>query len=330
MTDRVSPVPTNQAKKPARRVSILQHRVLPLMALLFIAVTVSAISSPYFLTPENLQVLITAFFVELAIVAIGQTLVILVRGIDLSVGGNLALSAITVGYFYKQGTDIYVAMGLGLLVGLTCGFLNGMLVTLFRTPAMIATLATGLLFNGIAQGITSGRPFSSFPDSYQALGQGFLGPIPVQLMILLVLAVLTHTILTHTRFGRQVYAIGGNPLAAKFSGIHTNRVTMLMYMGSGLMAAIAGIVASARLLAAGPLLSTGVELGSITAVLLGGVSVAGGEGTVFEALVGMLVIAVIRSGMTLAGVTQTIQLTTVALVLLGICIVNLRLARIRV
>src|SRR5258708_3783562 len=330
MSDVVTPVSTTHAKKPAHRGGIFRYRGFPLIALLIVAVTMSALSSPYFLTIDNLQVLINAFFVELAIVAIGQTLVILVRGIDLSVGGNLALSAITVGYFYKQGTDIYVAMGLGLLVGLTCGFLNGMLVTLFRTPAMIATLATGLLLNGIEQGIPSGRPFSSFPVSYQALGQGFLGPIPVQLLILLVLAVLTHTILTRTRFGRQVYAIGGNPLAAKFSGIHTNRVTILMYMGSGLMAAIAGIVASARLLAAGPLLSTGVELGSITAVLLGGVSVAGGEGTVFEALVGMLVIAVIRSGMTLAGVTQTIQLTTVALVLLGICIVNLRLARTRV
>src|SRR5258706_6178449 len=119
MTDRVNLMPTNQANKPARRVSILQHRVLPLMALLFIAVTVSAISSPYFLTPENLQVLITAFFVELAIVAIGQTLVILVRGIDLSVGGNLALSAITVGYFYKQATDIYLSMRLACLVALT-------------------------------------------------------------------------------------------------------------------------------------------------------------------------------------------------------------------
>src|SRR5258708_36005092 len=199
------------------------------MALLFIAVTVSAISSPYFLTTENLQVVITAFVVELAIGAIGQTLVILVRGIDLSVGGNLALSAITVGYFYKQGTDIYVAMGLGLLVGLTCGFLNGLLVTLFRTPAMIATLATGLLFNGIAQGITSGRPFSSFPESYQTLGQGFLGPIPVQLMILLRVATRTHTIRPLTRFGRQGYAVVEYPRAAKFSGIHINCLTIVMY-----------------------------------------------------------------------------------------------------
>ena len=310
-----------------RRWRFWLSRHFSLAAALIPALLFGTLSSRYFWTTDNLQAALTNFFVELAFVTIGQTLVILVRGIDLSVGGTAALSAVTIGFAYAHGLNIWCALALGLLVGGTCGFVNGCLVTLFRTPPMIATLGSGLLYLGIVYGVTGGRPYSDFPDSFQTLGQGQIGVVPVQLFLLVIVGMLIHILLSRTRFGRYVYAIGGNPVAARFSGIRVGRIVIALYTLSGLLAACSGAVMTARLLAAGPLLAKGLELGSITAALLGGVSISGGEGTVTHALLGMLIIAVLRSAMTLVGVTHTVQLTAIAVLLLVVVVLEKFLAR---
>ena len=298
-----------------------------LVSILIVAVAFGTLSNEYFLSADNLHTLLTNFFVELAIVTVGQTLVILVRGIDLSVGGTAALSATAIGFFHTQGINIWVALALGLLVGTSCGFLNGCLVTSFRTPPMIATLGSGLLFLGITKGVTGGRPYSDFPASFQALGQGTIGPVPIQLVILIAVGLLVHIVLTWTRHGRAVYAIGGNPVAARFSGIRVNATIVALYTASGLLAGLTGAILAARLLAAGPLLAIGMELGSITAALLGGVSITGGIGTVAQALLGMLVIAILRSTMTLLAITHTVQQTVIAFLLIVIVVVEMVLGK---
>ncbi len=293
-----------------------QTRNLGVIILFVVIVVASAASSPVFLTAENVKTFLVVFFVELALVTMAQALVIMVRGIDLSVGGIIALTVISIGFFNKvQHTDIWVATALGLLVGTCCGLLNGVFITRLRTPPIIATLGSGIMFQGLSVGISGGKSYSVFADGYQWLGQGFLGPVPVQVALLIVIALIGHAILAHTRWGRWVYAIGGNPTAARFSGIPVKRVLLAIYTLSGFLCAVAAVVMSARFNSAKSTFGTGVELMSITAALLGGVSIAGGDGSVVGALFGMLVIATLQNGMTLAGQRIVVQLTLVAVLL---------------
>jgi len=305
-------------KSRFRWTRVWQARNFSLILLFVISVVVSAVLSPVFLTRQNIESGLVNFFVEMAVVTIGQTLVILIRGIDLSVGGVVALSAVGVGFLYSQGVDIWIAACCGLILGALCGLVNGLFVTRLRTPAIIATLGSGILYTGIAYGITGGRPYSNFPQAYQNIGQGRLGPLPTQIVILAAITVIVHVLMTNTRYGRWVYAIGGNETAARFSGIPVERTRLAIFTASGLFAAMGGIIMSARFLSAGPLLSVGVELGTITAALLGGVSIAGGQGTVAGALLGMLVIATLGNGMTLAKVSNSTQYMIIAVLLIVI------------
>ena len=319
----------NDDHPPKRRArwQIWKSRYFTLVSVLIITFLFGAKSSEYFLTSENLQTALTTLFVEFAILTIGQTLVILVRGIDLSLAGTAGLSAVTIGFAYTQGVNIWVALALGLTVGALCGTMNGYLVTFFRAPPMIATLGSGLLYLGIAYGATRGQPYSGFPTAFQSLGHGQVGPVPIQLIILIIVTVLIQIALSRTRFGRYVYAIGGNPVAARFSGIRVNRVVVTLYATSGLLAALTGAIATARFFSADASIAEGAELRTITAALLGGVSITGGEGTVARAVLGMLVIAILRNAMTLRGITDTVQHTVTAVLLLVVVIVATGLAR---
>ena len=309
---------------------VWQARNFSLILLFLITIVVSSSLSSFFLTRQNVESGLVNFFVELAIVTIGQTLVLLVRGIDLSVGGVVALSATGVGFFHTQGVDIWTATGLGLLIGAFCGLLNGVFVTRLRTPPIIATLGSGILFQGITLGVTGGKSYSNFPPAFQSIGQGRIGPLPAPVVILILIAIFAHLIMTQTRYGRWLYAIGGNEVAARFSGIPVERTRLTVYVVSGLLAAISGIITGARLLSAGPLLAVGVELATITAALLGGVSIAGGQGTIAGGLLGMLVIATLQNGMTLAKVSTSVQYMTVAALLVVIITVEMFLARRRI
>ena len=301
-----------------------QTRNLGVIILFIIIVIVSAASSPFFLTAENVKSFLVVFYVELAIVAMAQALVIMVRGIDLSVGGIIALTVIAIGFFHKtQGMDIWIATGLGLLVGTCCGLLNGVMITQLGTPPIIATLGSGIMFAGISLGISGGKGYSVFPDEYQWIGQGFLGQVPFQVALLAVIALIGQLILSYTRWGRWVYAIGGNPVAARFSGIPVKRALLVVYTASGFLCAVAAIIMSARFNSAKSTFGFGVvELMSITAAILGGVSIAGGVGSIVGALFGMLVIATLQDGMTLAEHRIVVQLTLVAALLVVVVLVE--------
>jgi len=328
MTERPLPTTPNPGAEPAPTRSrgyslLLQTRNLGVAVLLVVIIIASSLSSPVFLTLENVQSLVAVFFIELALVTMAQALVIMVRGIDLSVGGTIALTVISVGFFNKaQHLDIWTATFLGLLVGTGCGLLNGLLITQMRTPPIIVTLGSGIMFAGISLGISGGKPYSSFPAEYQWIGQGFLGPLPVQFVILIVIAVIGQLILVKTRWGRWVYACGGNPVAARFSGIPLNRVLLTIYTLSGLLCAVAAIIMSGRFNSAKSTFGIGVELTSITAALLGGVAITGGEGSVAGALLGMLTIAILQNGMTLAGYRIVVQQTLIAVLLVILVLIE--------
>jgi ribose/xylose/arabinose/galactoside ABC-type transport system permease subunit len=308
-----------------------QSAYTPGLVLLLVAIVFfSLLTKGQFLNPDNLVTLVLVFFLEFALVTIGMTLVILVRGIDLSIGGIIGLVSVVLGVTLKAGIPTLIAILIGLLVGTACGILNGVLVTRFRTPAIIATLGSGIMFYGIAIGASGGQPYMNLPDSFAWFANGKVLGIPAQVIIFLAIVVISHVTLSHTRFGRWVYASGGNATAAKFSGIQVKRVVLAIYAISGLLAAVSGVIICSRYYSAKGLYGQGIELTLITAALLGGVNIAGGEGTILGAVLGMLVIAIVQNGLILAGVHSTIQGVTIGVLVILVMLVNRFLAQRRV
>jgi len=308
-----------------------QSAYTPGVAFLIAAIVFfSLLTKGQFLNPDNLLTLVLVFFLESALCTIGMTLVILVRGIDLSIGGVIGLVAVALGVSFKAGLPTPVAVPIGLAVGTACGLLNGLLVTRFRTPAIIATLGSGIMFYGIAVGWSVGQPYLDLPKDFAWFANGKVLGIPVQLIIFAVIALLSHIILSYTSYGRSVYATGGNWTAAKFSGIHVNRVVLSLYAASGLLAAVVSVIMCSRYYSAKAVFGQGMELTFVTAALLGGVNIAGGEGTVLGAVLGMLVIAIIQNGMILAAIHPTILSVTIAVVVLIVLLANRYLAQKRV
>jgi len=308
-----------------------QSAYTPGVVLLLLAVAFfSLLTKGQFLNPDNLLTLILVFFLEFALCSIGMTLVILVRGIDLSIGGIIGLVSVALGVTLKAGIPMPLAVLLGLLAGTACGLLNGVLVTRFRTPAIIATLGSGIMFYGIAIGWSGAQPYMDLPESFAWFASGRVLGIPAQVIIFLVIAAFSHIILSYTRFGRWVYATGGNPMAARFTGIRVDPLVIVIYAISGLLAAVAGVIICSRYYSAKGLYGQGIELTLVTAALLGGVNIAGGEGTVLGALLGMLVIAIVQNGMMLAGIHSTLQGVTIGVLVIIVMLVNRYLAQKRV
>lgn len=308
-----------------------QSAYTPGVVLLLLAVAFfSLLTRGQFLNPDNLLTLILVFFLEFALCSIGMTLVILVRGIDLSIGGIIGLVSVVLGITLKAGIPMPLAVLLGVLAGTACGLLNGLLVTRFRTPAIIATLGSGIMFYGIAIGWSGAQPYMDLPESFAWFANGKVLGIPAQVIIFLAIAAFSHAILSYTRFGRWVYATGGNPMAARFTGIRVNPLVLVIYAVSGLLAAVAGVIICSRYYSAKGLYGQGIELTLVTAALLGGVNIAGGEGTVLGALLGMLVIAIVQNGMILAGIHSTLQGVTIGVLVIIVMLVNRYLAQKRV
>jgi ribose/xylose/arabinose/galactoside ABC-type transport system permease subunit len=274
-----------------------------------------------FLGPDNLMTVVLVFFLEYALCTIGMTLVIIVRGIDLSLGGVLSLVSVMLGVTLQAGFPVAVAVALALLTGITCGLLNGVLVTTFRTPAIITTLGSGIMFYGLAVGWSKGMPYT-VPEAFAWFGSGTVVGIPAQLLILLAVVIVSHTILAYSRFGRWIYAVGGNTTAAKYSGIPIKAVVLAIYTISGVLGSIAAVVICSRYHSAKALYGQGIELTLITAALLGGVNIAGGEGTVLGALLGMLTIAVAQNGMIIINVHSSYQGMVIAILVLVVLLVN--------
>jgi rhamnose transport system permease protein len=300
---------------------LVRHETI-LAALLAVALMVLTTQSSHFFTVENLlnQARLMA---EMGIVGLGMTFIIVTGGIDLSVGSILGLVAIVLGVFWKNvGLPLPVAIVLAIVCGSLAGLFNGFIITRFKVPPLIATLATLALYRGLAEGISESRSVRGYPDWFYVLGQGDVWGIPTQLWVFMALAVVAIFILGVTPFGRTIYAIGSNAVAARFSGISVNRSLLAIYTASGFLASIAGVIFVSRVSTTRSDMGTGLELDVITAVVLGGTSIFGGRGTVVGTLLGLMLMQALKSGLLLAGVKGDGTIVAIGVVLIGTVIVS--------
>ena len=277
-----------------------------------------AVKSPPFRTVSNVENILQQISVN-GIMAIGMTLVIITAGIDLSVGSVLALSAVVatsvVSSTHHQPYPLVVALGIGVLVGLACGTVNGLLIAKRRLAPFIVTLGMMTVARGLALVYTEGRPVNDLSSSYNHIGDGALGPIPYPALIFFGVTAVGVFILHFTRFGRYVYAVGGNELAAKVSGVNTDRVLIGVYALAGALAGVAGIVLSSRVMSGSPATGQGSELDAIAAVVIGGTSLSGGIGSIANTIVGVLIIGVMNNGLDLLNVSSYWQLVVKGMII---------------
>jgi ribose transport system permease protein len=258
--------------------------------------------TPHFLTGVN----ISAVFVQMsiiAIIAVGQLMVIITAGIDLSVSSVVGLTGTLSAYLVVYNhTGVALGMFLGVLAGGAVGLINGVLITKVKLPPFIATLATLSGIGGVALLMVNGQPVGA-PPSFNVLGTGKLGPIPVAVVVMAIVAVCGWFVLARTTLGRSIYAIGSNYQAARLSGIAVDRVLNTVYVIQGLLAGLSGVVVASLVLTGDPTSGTNYNLDSIAAVVIGGGSLFGGEGTVFGAMVGALLMELIANGSDLLNIS---------------------------
>ena len=293
----------------------IRHETI-LAVLVAIALVVLAMQSDKFFTLDNLLNQ-GRLMTEVGLIAIIMTFVIVTGGIDLSVGSILGLSAIMLGVFWKNlGLPLEGAIVLTLVVGTIAGFLNGLIITRFRFPPLIATLGTLALYRGIAEGVSQARSVRGYPDWFYVLGQGQVLGVPTQLWILLAVTILASIVLGMTTWGRATYAIGSNETAARFSGLRVDGVKMAIYASSGFAAALAAVIFVSRVSTTRSDMGTGIELDAITAVVLGGTSIFGGRGTIIGTVLGLILIQALKNGLSLAGVKSDGTIVLIGAVLI--------------
>ena len=279
---------------------LLRHETI-LAVLVAITLAFLAQRSDKFATLDNLlnQGRLMA---EVGLVALAMTFVIITGGIDLSVGSIIGLVAILLGVFWQNvGLPLPLAIATAMVVGTLAGVANGWIITRFRVPPLIATLATLALYRGLAEGISQARSVRGYPEWFYFLGQGEILGIPVQLWVLIVVAIIAAAILGLTTFGRTTYAIGNNETAAKFSGLLVDRTKLMIYGASGFTASLAAVIFVSRVTTTRSDMGTGWELDAITAVVLGGTSIFGGRGTIIGTALGLVLMQALKNGLLLAG-----------------------------
>ncbi|MDF3129182.1 ABC transporter permease [Kiritimatiellaeota bacterium B1221] len=253
----------------------------------------------------------------LGIASVGFAFVLLLGGIDLSVGSVITLVNVVCGWLLvNQGMNPVLAVVLTVIMATLIGFANGWIIANIQMPPLIVTLAMMIIIEGIAFLISKGVPIYGFPESFAVIGQGYIGPIPVPVVIMIVILSIGAFILNKTYFGRYFYALGGNEEAAKLSGIKVKNVKYLVYSLSGFFAGIAGIVILSRTNSATSNVGEGMELEILTACVLGGISVTGGVGRISNIVAGVLILGVLSNGMVLMNVTEFTQMVIKGSVLL--------------
>lgn len=294
----------------------LIQKLAPLIGLFILCIALSQLSDN-FLTTSNLLTVMRQVSIN-ALIAFGMTYVILTAGIDLSVGSMMALAGVICAALISSGMDAISACGLTLLAGAAMGMLNGLIVTRGKAAPFIATLATMTIFRGLTQAYTEGRPISGMDNElFNLIGNGYLfSLIPIPVVLMFIVFGIAWFILNRTAFGRHTYAVGGNEEASRISGVRVDRVKVMVFTLSGLMAALAGIVLTSRLDSAQPTAGVGYELDAIAAVVLGGTSLSGGRGWIIGTLIGALLIGVLNNGLNLMNVPSAYQLVTKGVVIL--------------
>ena len=282
------------------------------LALLCVIIT---FVSPAFMTLSNITNVFTQVSTN-AIIAVGMTFVILTGGIDLSVGSTVAISGAFAASIIKSTNNVFLAIIVAGIVGIVIGLINGLLISKGKLQAFIATLATMTIFRGVTLVFTNGTPISKLSESFVNIGNGKLGFIPIPVVITVIVFIIAVYVLTETRFGRYLYALGGNEDSARLSGINTNKIKTLVYVISGFASSIAGVIIASRIGSASPNAGTGFELDAIAAVVIGGTSLAGSEGRITGTLIGALIIGVLNNGLNLMNVSPFYQSIVKGLVIL--------------
>jgi len=291
-------------------------RNLALLGALFVIGATLTLTTPYFLTADNILVVMRMITTN-AIVAFGMTFVILMGGIDLTVGSLISVTGIlTSSLMAHSGVPMVYAIFIGLLLGASVGFINGIIITKAKLPAFIVTLAVSFICKGFSFIISRGIPISISNEKFNLIGNGYIGPIPLPVVYMFAIFIILSYFLYRTRFGRHVYAIGGNIEAAKFSGINVFRPQIIAYIFVGFLSGFSGIIITARLYSGQPTIGTNAELDAIAAVILGGASLFGGVGTLGGTFLGAIIIGVVNNGLNLLGVNSYWQDVAKGLIIL--------------
>jgi len=288
-----------------------------LVGLLLLDTVINTRLSPFFLDTRNL-LRTSSDFMEIGLMMLPMVFIIITGNIDLSIASNMGMSASFMGLLHNMGVNIWVAALAGLLLGTLGGFLNGYLVARVKLPALVVTLGTYAFYRGIAYGFLGDQAARGYPESFTYFGQGkvFGTLIPFSVALFLVMALIFGLVLHRTTFGRYLYSIGNNENATLYSGVPVARIKFIIYTLSGFMAAVAGLILAARFGSTRPDIGTGLELSVITAVVLGGVDINGGKGTMLGAMLSLLLIGLMRFGMGLLNIQGQVQGVVIGLLLI--------------
>ena len=291
-------------RAPHRPADLLLRWESVLVLLLAAAIVVNTLISPHFLNVYNLSDA-TADFSEQAIIALPMALLILVREIDLSVSAIIALASLAIGLCSRAGEPAWLLVAAALAVGALCGAVNGALVAIVRLPSIVVTIGTMSLFRGIAQVALGDKAITGYSNAFQSIGQGAVldwPPLPASFVLFLLLSLVFGIALHRTRYGRALYAIGSNPVAARFSGLPVDRARFLLFVLSGLLSGLAGALLTARIGSTRPNIALGWELTVVTMVVLGGFSIAGGEGTIPGLVLAVFLLGTVTWGLSLVNI----------------------------
>jgi rhamnose transport system permease protein len=288
-----------------------------LVALIVVTTIINARLSPFFLNGTNL-LRNTSDFLEIGIMMLPMVFIIVSGNIDLSIASTLGLSASLMGWLFMAGWNIWLAAAVALLVSVLAGLLNGYLVAYLKLPALVVTIGTLSFYRGLAYALLGDQAARGYPPSFTYLGQGTLGGtrIPVALLLFAVLALIFGLVLHKTTFGRYLFAIGNNEAAARYSGVPVRRIKIIIFVLSSVMAALAGFILAARFGSTRPDIGNGLELTVITVVVLGGVSIFGGSGTMAGAVLALVLVGLLRFGMGLVNLQGQVQNIVIGLLLI--------------
>ena len=312
-----------------RGTRVLRSWELLLTAIAVLIFIANTQASPYFLDPWNLSDA-TFNFTEKAMIAFAMALLIISGEIDLSVAGIIALASTAMGWALQFGVGTPGLVAIGLAVGLICGAFNGALVTRLGLPSIVVTIGTMSLFRGLSYVILGDQAFNGYPSDFAFFGRGYVfWVISFELTLFLVFALIYGVVLHATNFGRQVYAIGNNPTAATFSGIRVQRVKMILFLLTGLMSGIAAICLTSRLGSTRPSIAFAWELEVVTMVVLGGVSILGGAGSILGVVIAALIMGMVTFGLGLLNVPGIVMSIFIGALLIGVIAIPRLVARIR-
>jgi rhamnose transport system permease protein len=315
MTDTPAPrhIP-DRLDRPLSAAVFSWEALLVVVALAIFAV--NSFASPYFLDPYSLSDL-TFNFTEKGLIAFAMALLIISGEIDLSVAAIIALASTLMGMAVQAGAGTPVLVLIGVTVGLGCGAFNGLLVTRLGLPSIVVTIGTMSLFRGIAFIILGDQAYKGYPESFAFFGQGYVWwVVSFELVLFLVAAVIYWFLLHRTSFGRRVFAIGNNPVAAQFSGVRVGRIKFILFCLTGLMSGIASVLITSRLGSTRPSIAQGYELEAITMVVLGGVSILGGAGSILGVVLAAFIMGLVTFGLGLLNVPGIVMSIFIGLLLI--------------